>query len=85
MEIKPNRLNVISGAMWRANVFLKTNVCLSFVFHVIGELVRMSAFKIASEETNAFSLVKQITVKVYNAGQMRENVWVKMKHQIMLC
>lgn len=67
-EIKPARLNVISGAMWRANVFLKTNVCLSFVFHVIGELVRISASKIASAESNAFCYVKQITVKVNNAG-----------------
>lgn len=74
MDIKLALLNVISGAMWRVNVFLKTNVCLSSVFHVIGELARMSSSKLAQTESNVFRYVKQIAVNVTNVGQMREYV-----------
>lgn len=74
MEIKLAHLNVISGTMWRVNVFLKTNVCLSSVFHVIGKRVRMSSSKLAQTESNISRDVKQITVNVTRVGQMTESV-----------
>lgn len=68
MEIKPARSNVISGAMWRANVFIKTNVCLSSVSHVIAEAAGMSSSKLAHTESNVFSPLYE---KLYKLEQCR--------------